>query len=442
MSVEKKKMKPFQLAIFIIAIVIAVVAVGVFSKSDRSQQKQGSGEVNYGAVSIWGTVPNNQEVAKIFKEFNSTYTDQVFASYVYVPPEDLEQKLLEALSNEQGPDVLILPLEWLQKNILRIVPIGYDPQKGGISQRDFKDTFTQAGEVFLYPEGIMALPLAIDPLVMYWNRDLFSNAGIVTPPTTWKEVLTLTKTLTKKKNLDITQGAIALGEYENVIHAKDILSLMFLQVGAPITQIGSGGKLLSTLGTYPAVAQAVRFYTDFSNPLKSSYSWNRSLPSSQEMFLSGDLAMYVDFASVNKTLLTKNPRLNFDLAPVPQTEGQETFVTYGKIHGIAVLKRGKNTPGGVAFAKLFAGKKYADVFAKAAGLAPMRRDLLSVPQSDAFTSILYSASLRARSWIDPQPMQTDSIFARMINSVLSGENTPDIAVTKADLEINSLLQPK
>jgi ABC-type glycerol-3-phosphate transport system substrate-binding protein len=310
-----------------------------------------------------------------------------------------------------------------------------------MSEREFKDTFTQAGEIFLYPEGIVALPLLIDPLVMYWNRDLFTNADIVSPPVYWKDILSMTGKLTKKKNLDVLQSTIALGEYENIDRAKDILSLMFLQVGSPITQVTRTG-LQSALGQNTALIQAIRFYVDFANPLKSSYSWNRSLQNSQDAFLANDVAMYIDLASAYTTLLSKNPRLNFDLAPVPQTEGQENVVTYGKIHALAVMKKGKNVAGGYAFARLFSTRQFVDLLSKGSGMAPMRRDLLSVPQSDAYKATLYTAALRARSWVDPQPIKSNAIFSRMIESVLSGKVIPEIAVSQANTEMSLLINPQ
>lgn len=426
--------------VIVISVVLLVVAVFVFSKSDRSKSNSSEG-VYYGPVTVWGTVPSSPELTKTFTDFNRAYDKSLSANYVYVPVDALDQTLLEALSNDKGPDVLILPAEWLHRNNERIAPLPYDPLKGGMSAREFKDTFTQAGELFLYPGGIMALPIAIDPLVMYWNRDLFTNAGIVTPPTYWKDLLPLTAKLTKKKNLDILQSTIALGEYANVARAKDILSLMFLQVGSSITRVGASGSLESLLNQNPAVPKAIRFFVDFANPLKSNYSWNRSLPNSQDVFLSNDLAMYIDFASAYPTLTAKNPRLNFDLAPVPQTDGQEIAVTYGKVHGIAVMKKGKNVNGGYVFAKLFSAKTHADAFIQAAGMAPMRRDLLAVPQSDAYLATLYSSALRARSWIDPQPIKTDAIFSRMIDTVLSGKTDVETAVSQAQLELFTLINP-
>jgi hypothetical protein len=60
----------------------------------------------------------------------------------------------------------------------------------------------------------------------------------------------MTPLLTKRdtKTSSVIQSAISFGEYVNVVHAKDILAMLFLQVGSPIVALENGKlapKLLS-----------------------------------------------------------------------------------------------------------------------------------------------------------------------------------------------------
>ena len=59
-----------------------------------------------------------------------------------------------------------------------------------ISERDFKNTYIEEGELYLAANGILGLPITVDPMVMYWNRDIFSSAAIAAPPSYWDEFLT------------------------------------------------------------------------------------------------------------------------------------------------------------------------------------------------------------------------------------------------------------
>jgi ABC-type glycerol-3-phosphate transport system substrate-binding protein len=156
--------------------------------------------------------------------------------------------------------------------------------------RQFKDTFIEGSEVYMAPEGVLGMPISVDPLVMYWNRQLFQDAQITEPPKYWDEFYKLASVLSKKDGaLNISKSAVAFGEFGNIAHAKEIILNLAMQAGTPIT-VWKDNKVESVFDhqngkpTIPAEA-AVNFYTEFSNPAKPSYSWNRSLVNSTNYFL-------------------------------------------------------------------------------------------------------------------------------------------------------------
>ena len=100
----------------------------------------------------------------------------------------LDIDLANAIAQGSGPDLVILPESHILKNSKLFASIPYSL----ISERTFDDTFTQAGDIFLTDNGIAALPFLVDPLVMYWNKDIFATAGVPTPPTTWNDLLART----------------------------------------------------------------------------------------------------------------------------------------------------------------------------------------------------------------------------------------------------------
>jgi ABC-type glycerol-3-phosphate transport system substrate-binding protein len=311
--------------------------------------------------------------------------------------------------------------------------------------------FIQAAEIYMRQNGVVAVPYAIDPMVMYWNRDLFDNASITVVPTFWDEFLTLAPKLTTRdqKTQDITQSAIAFGEYANVANAKDILAMLFLQTGDPIVRMNSQwypvGDLLKQDGEYlipdQDVISALRYYMDFSNPLKSIYSWSRALPNSRDQFLKGGLAVYFGYASEYKVLKEKNPHLNFAVAPVPQTRGTTVEITFAKMHGLAVLKSSTNKATAFVAVQKLLESDYSGAFASQFGLPPVRRDLLNVQQTDAVMSVLYDSAIRARTWLDPRPEATEGFFKTAIESISSGRNDVTQSVSVLGASVNSELLP-
>jgi len=368
-----------------------------------------------------------------FNRVNKTFV----VSYVQKDPETFDQDLLEALASGKGPDMFFLPDNLAYHYKDKIFPIPYQ----SLPLASFESSFASAGEVFLTSKGVLAFPIAIDPLVMYYNRSILDANSVVYPPTYWDEFMNLVPTLTKKdENKQIIKSGVAMGQFSNIAHAKDIISTLFMQAGNSITT-EKNGYFVSTLndsGKYN-LGSILQFYTDFSNPLKDVYSWNKSLPSSGDYFSADNLAFYFGYASELQTLINKNPNLNFLAAPMPQIKNASFKLTSARVTGIAISAFSKNFNTAFTAAGLMATGDFASKFASILGVAPARRDLLAVKQIDAYLPTFYSSALYARSWLDPSPDDTDNIFRGMIDGVLSNNMTVDNAVRDAGAKLDLLL---
>jgi len=188
----------------------------------------------------------------------------------------------------------------------------------------------------------------------------------------------------------------------------------------------------------PAEA-AVNFYTEFGNPSKPSYSWNRSLPNSTDYFLSGNLGLYFGFASEIGNLQLKNPNLNFDVASVPASREGGTDVSFAHFNAFAVTKSSKNINAAFTVISILSGVDGSAAFSKYLKLPSARRDLLSKKPTDAYQSVFSDSAIRAKAWLDPSPNETDAIFKTMVESITSGRARTGEAVAKVNRELSSLL---
>src|SRR3989344_5703739 len=221
-----------QVIIIIIAIAAAIFAVlifsgllpgfGTFSPARVKQMSRG------------GSVEEDI-LARTLADLERS--SRIEVSYQEKDPEDFEKTLNDALAAGKGPDVvifssdLILPLE----DKLRSIPAA------SVSERAFRDAFADGTEILLNKNGeAIGLPFLIDPIVLYYNRDLFRNEAIALGPKTWDEFLSASQKLTKiNKAGAITQAGAALGVETNVRHYKEIFSLLVLQTGAPLVKRGT-----------------------------------------------------------------------------------------------------------------------------------------------------------------------------------------------------------
>jgi ABC-type glycerol-3-phosphate transport system substrate-binding protein len=151
---------------------------------------------------------------------------------------------------------------------------------------------------------VYAIPVLVDPLVFYWNRDLFTNEAIAQVPKDWDTFVKLVPRLSHIENgAKLTQSAVSFGEYDNVLHAKEILSALLMQTGVSMVSESDDNFVSDFAISYNSNLNpnlALKFYTSFSNPIKTVYSWNKTFDRSLEEFAANKIAMYPGFVSEKK----------------------------------------------------------------------------------------------------------------------------------------------
>jgi ABC-type glycerol-3-phosphate transport system substrate-binding protein len=428
-------MSKFQIILLAVFGVFIVIAVAVFSLYRGS-----SGSAGNVTVTVWGDI-SAQNFSLLLNAPSFTQDKTVSITYIEKQTEIIDAEFTEALAQGTGPDLIILTQDKLWKSKPKLVAIPY----ASISERDFRTTFIEEGELFLDQTGIFALPLSVDPLVLYYNRDLLSSAGQAQPIAYWDEIYAVAANLSKKDAAgNLVTSVMALGEARNISNTKDILSLLMLQAGTPITGF-VGGELRSQisdnfgLSTSPAES-AIDFYTQFSNPTRVYYSWNRSLVDAQTHFTSGDSAYYLGFASELRVLRNKNPTLNFGVSLVPQSRVSGRALTVGNLRAVAISRGSRNISAALAVATKLVSRESALFLSEALALTPARSDLLSIRPTDAIFPVFYDAALQSKGWLDPDALVTDAIFRELIESVTSGRARSVEAVISANRKIDALIK--
>jgi ABC-type glycerol-3-phosphate transport system substrate-binding protein len=417
------KASPFQVGIVIFFIAFIVLAVliftGIIGKSGGTQAQTATGSVIF-----WGTYPQDV-MGKLFSEYNAAHQTYSVV-YVQVNATDLDTKLSDAIASGTGPDIVMLGQDQILKNQAKFFKIPY----ASLSQSTFRSTYIQEGELFMLPDGIVGLPFTVDPLIMFYNRNIFEGAGVIQPPKTWDELTQKVPLITKKDaNLNLLQSAVPFGIYGNLNHARDIISMLLLQAGNPIVTVQSGtyipalsiGMGQSSVSSAQAV---VNFLTQFVDPGKDTYTWNRSFTNARDQFISEELAVYLGYASELPLISAKNPNLNFDVTKVPQASATATQLTFGRMNAIAIVKASKNTSTALVVAADLTSadfeSKLVDALALTAPVAPARRDLLTKIPQTIYGPTLFNSAIIARGWYDPGQELTDPIFNDMVDSVVRG----------------------
>jgi len=421
------------IGIFIFFLVVAVIVFAAFGTSSTNKQAA--------TVEIWGTLPTSV-FSNIVNTLNSAQPGTLNMVYKEIDPATFEGILVNAIADGEGPDAVLLPSDLLVKQQRKLALVSFE----AYSERDFKDSFIQGSEILLTTKGTYGLPFLVDPLVMYWNRDILNAAAIAVAPTSWEQMLSLSEKLTKRDEANvIKQATLPFGDYANVDHAKDIITTLMMQSGSRLTGRDNNGNVKNLTAdnagysTNP-VQTALDFYTQFADPLKPVYTWNRSFVSSKDAFLNGDLAFYFGPASEYKELQSKNPNLNFDVAAYPQPKLATVKKTGATIYSFSVLASSRNQSAAFGTIAVLTSAEVEKMANITTGLPPARRDLLSVPQSGAVGDVFWRSALWGATWLDPDPIKTDRIFNEAVGSIVTGRQKVDEASKTLGAQIDEILR--
>lgn len=399
-----------------------------------------------GPVLIWGTLEEGpfQRVIGTLAEDDRRLGE---VAYEQRDPRTFYQDLANAIASDQGPDLILISQEYLVQHAGKLVPISYE----ALPRRTFEESFVDEGSLFLFDGGILGIPIAVDPLVMYWNKDMLAEAGYPLAPQFWDELFTLSDRITRRDDANnIERSAVAFGEYQNVTHAKDILATLIMQAGGEITYRDDQGRIRPSLAstnaerTQQPAQSALRFFTEFANPSKAkTYSWNRSLPPARDAFAAGDVALYIGFASELGSLRLQNPNLNLGVSPIPQIRDGGRTLTYGEIQAFAVPRGSLNPAGAQLVAFILAAPEVSAVLAQERGTpSPHRQALATLAASSTSSTadaVFNDAALIARGWYDPDPSRTEQVFRGMIEGVTSGALRLGDAILEGDKALLALL---
>jgi len=426
------KLRPFELSLIIIFTLLGLAAVLVVSNYKQPPAEAPDTGAIVGQISIWGTLPQ-AAVDTVLVELAAKNEQFGNVTYRYYNPDAFDSKLTNALADRMGPDLILVSHERLVDMRKRIQPVSFE----SFPLRDVRNLYVDGAEIFALNDGIYAFPIAIDPLMMYWNRNMLSTKGFLKAPETWESLVNSQFPELIERDFDRTvqRSVVAMGEYLNVRNAYGVISALFIQAGSAGVVFDNNGRYSIQLqnqigGGGDPLRSAVDFYTRFSKPSNTLYSWNRSLPEDRLSFVAEDLALYFGFASEGRQIQKMNPNLNFDIAEIPQDGIATVRRTYGQFYGLSALKSSNNLAGAFSVMSSFRRQSVADVIAINSNMTPVYRTSLIAGSNDAYGREAYRSASIARGWLNPDKTQTDIIFQTMTQDI--NENRRDLKGAVSD----------
>lgn len=419
------------------AVFLTLTVILIFTGVLPGLKEEGQEKAN---IQMWGFDDERiwDGVLRSYKDENPKVT----INYERKTVENFEADLLNAIARGDSPDIFILPSEYLKKFEDKISPA--PPLL--ITEREIEQQFVSAAAQFLTPKKeVLGIPLYADPLVLYFNKDLFIRESIALPPTTWDEFLAISQKITKKDSTGniITSGS-ALGRSKNIKNAPAILTALFLESGEKIIdekeEVVLGESVREGQVFLRPAESALRFFSEFADSQKAAHSWVSSLPEAEDLFLSGRLGMYIGFSSEYKEMVEKNPHIAIGLTHLPTLDDKKA--TYGSIFAPVVILASRNHVPAWQFIKFLTGKKISKLYSDLKMSASPRRDLFSSYQADPVKSVFAESNLSLAFWPNPNPEKINVIFRELIENTALKQDTMRALLEKAANKIREIKETR
>ena len=425
-------------------------------------------------IEIWGVWDDSDVISDLITQYKSQNATVKDIKYRKFSADEYERELIEAMASDQGPDIFLAHNTWLTQHGDKMISLGeaikiYNDATEQISgcsrpplieeplltERQYADTFVDVAHNDFVKNGqIYGIPLTVDTLALFYNVDLLNAAGISTPPKTWNEFEEVVQRLTIKDEYNnVTQAGAALGTAENVNRSADILALMMLQNGCPITDQEENSVELSTRVQRPGskemfspALEAMNYYTSFANGSSPNYTWNPRMFNSIDSFQAGQSAMLLNYTYTIQTIKSKAPKLNFKVAAIPQVEGVEAGnkLAYANYWGYVVSRNSattKNKPIEAWKFLLFLGEKeQQEFYVKETQQAAARRDVLKTQIDDPTIGVFAEQALIAKSWYQPDVDEMESIIDENIENVTLGWQSTEQAIREMQNKFDVILK--
>ncbi len=392
------------------------------------------------SLTFWGVFDNRNAFERVIADYKALYPG-VTVNYKQFSFEDYERNLIDALAAGSGPDILMIYNAWLPKHKDKLKPapdkiMGEDGQF--FSLKNYQDQFVEVAFADLVSEKkIYGFPLYIDTLGLFYNRDLFNNAGITSPPKTWEEFNQNVQQLTRfDKNRDIEIAGAAMGTTENINRSSDILMALMLQSGVQMTnQVNTGATFSRPVNGEPVGERSLAYYTSFADPKSVAYTWNNNMNYSIDAFIEGKAAMMFNYSHQIPVIRSKAARLNFAVAPMPQPDPNNAR-NYANYWAAAVSDKSLNYESAWKFLRYLTSKDGSINYLNVTIRPAARKDVIELQKNDLALGLFARQALTAKSWYQVNVEAIEGIFAEMIEDVNSGKLSPRDALRNGESKVN------
>jgi multiple sugar transport system substrate-binding protein len=262
------------------------------------------------------------------------------------------------------------------------------------------------------------LPRAFSTKALYWNKDLFEQAGLdpESPPTTWDELYEAAAAI--KENTDADGIGLVAASFDNTMH--QFLNYVYTNGGEVINEDGE------IVFNSPENVEALEFYgklAEVAQPGPIAYDREKLTP----LFSEGQIGMFVSGPWARSQIAED---VNYGIAPLPvgPSGGPGTLLI---TDSLAVFKGSGVEEQALDLAKLLTNPENQVAYELAEGFTPLRPDMPQVAEM-VEQEPTWAPFLEAIPTGGPEPFVTDYVGMQdAINEAIQGVVLGEVEAAEA-----------
>jgi multiple sugar transport system substrate-binding protein len=421
------------------AIVISFVMVlALFAGCSSKDSGGGSGSTDDGKTKLvyWNLFGggDGEFMNEMVKQFNESQ-DEIVVEGVTLEWGEYYTKFMTAVAAGKGPDIGVSHVSKLPEMVSQGLVYDLDnfADAAGVDWSSYNQNILDAT---IFEGKHYAIPIDTHPQVMYYNKTILKDAGL----------------LDDQGNPTIEPGADGFTKFLTTLKANtsdDIIPFSFSTAGNDPFWLWWG--LYHQLGGNDVVSDDLKSASiDMDKAVKAAtyikdfYHTHNVVPLNLEdfyqTFQSGDAGIFVTGVWATG-IMEKTEELDFGVMPIPQLFDKQA--TWGDSHTLVVPIQQKEDE-----SKLEAATKFMNWIADngqlwaQAGHIPSKT---TVAESQEFKDLPYRSDYVEVASTVAFPKQSDKVWpirdvlVRELDTVWSGDTSPEDAFTKIEKEINNIL---
>jgi multiple sugar transport system substrate-binding protein len=343
-------------------VMLLLAALVVFSMVNVTQ-------VNAAAkkISVW---IGWSQLLPVYKEAAADYKKAtgINVEILAFPLREFERKLSVSIPSGNAPDIFetseyIIP-QYIESGYIALPPKKVTQFIKSSFDRMTLKLNTFKGKIYGVPEIGIAR-------ILYWNKDLFKQAGLSNPPRNWNELVEDAKKLTTYDDKGkVVRSGICLRKFGGGSGVTEKFQILLASAGGDILKKTSSGKWRAAYNG-KAGQETLKLYTDLIHKYKTD---SFDTKQDTEAFALGHTAMYIREIWPIPYFKQTAPNLKFGTTVIPGKVNGKSGTVYST-ESAFVPKSSKNAEDAWNFIMFLNKKKYSRMMLEDIGWPAPRIDV-------------------------------------------------------------------